>query len=186
MTPHPHASRFPPMMSITDAREVLGGLADAGTLCPVCEQNVKIYKRKLTPATARAIAALYNEHGRGFGYLPNVIKKHLADVASQGGQLVMGAHWGLIEPREVRRADGGRAGYWRVTELGEQWLHGHVTVPQTAHVFNNRCLDLTGPDTTAAEVLAGSGFDLRELLGPAGYAEPGEAAPLFMDDAQAA
>lgn len=150
-------------MSLNDARELLEERADKGVACPCCTQNVRVYRRKLTSVAARAVAALYQEHSLSYGHMADVARKRLPDVAHQGGYLLLGQHFGLIEEDPRRRADGGRQGYWRVTPLGANWLRGEETVPLYAHIFNGRCLGLHGDLVRIHDVL-GQGFSFSELM----------------------
>lgn len=157
-------------MTLARAREVLRPLASDGADCPLCKQHVKVYRRKLTAAAARAVIALYQEHGLDFGHLPTVAQQRLPEIAHQGGYLVLGAHWSLISEERHARPDTGRAGYWRVTALAEQWLRGETTVPKYARIYDGRCLGLDGDLVTVDDVL-GERFDLRALMTePAGHA----------------
>lgn len=151
-------------MTLAEARDLLRTLVDDGHACPCCTQMARVYQRPMTAVAARAVVALWREHRHEFGHMPTVARQHAADVAHQGGYLVLAAHWGLIEPETAVRGDQGRAGYWRVTPAGEQWAHGRSTVEKYARLYDGRCLGHTGPAVTVLEVL-GTGFDLNELLG---------------------
>lgn len=159
----PYKPPFHGAMSLNLARELLEQRADDGLDCPCCTQRVKVYRRRLTAVAARAVAALYQEHTLSWGHMGEVARKHLRDVAHQGGYLVLGQHWGLIEEDPRKRSDGGRQGYWRVTPLGADWLRGEDTVPKYARVFNGRCLGLHGDLVTVTDVL-GEGFDFGHLV----------------------
>jgi hypothetical protein len=173
-------------MTLRDARDELRRRVDDGHRCPLCTQMARVYRRKLTRVAARALAALYREHGTDYGHMPTVARKHLADVHGQGGYLVLGAHWALMQDETtIRREDGGRAGYWRVTPLGVDWLTGRTRVPMYARIYDGRCLGLTGDLVGIEDV---GGFDLAELLRPAPAAPvlPGAAgqAELFPTEQQ--
>jgi hypothetical protein len=150
-------------MTLAQAREVLRPLAVDGAACPCCKQHVRVYRRKLTATAAQAVAELYAEHGLDFGHLPTVAQKHMPERAHQGGYLVLGAHWSLISEERHLRPDTGRAGYWRVTPLAEQWLRGEASVPKYARIYAGRCLGLEGDLVTVADVLD-ENFDFAELI----------------------
>ena len=82
---------------------------------------------------------------------------------ARGGDVAKLEYWGLLEEERGVRPDGGRAGYWRVTLRGEDWLHGKVEVPKYARVYDGRMLSLTGPSWSVFEAL-GKKFDYRELM----------------------
>jgi hypothetical protein len=71
--------------------------------------------------------------------------------------------WGLIEEELSYRPDGGRAGYWKVTGLGEAWINHEVTVPKYAHILFNELVFVGGDPITIDDAL-GKKFDLRELM----------------------
>lgn len=152
-------------MTLAAARGVLRELVEDGCACPCCDHMVRVYKRRLTAVAARAVLGLYRDHGLEFGHLPAVARRHLPDAAHQGGYLVLAAHWGLMVEERQLRPDGGRAGWWRVTRVGEAWLHGQTTVQAYAHILNGQRLRFSGERITVSEAL-GEAFDLRELLPP--------------------
>lgn len=157
-------------MTLADARVLLRDLADDGHACPVCTQNVKVYRRPMTAVAARALVLLWREHGFDFGHMPTLVARRMPDVSGQGGYVVLSQHWGLIESEQSVREDGGSAGMWRVTPRGLAWINGRFTVRRYARIYNGRCLGLVGPGVTVQEVL-GEKFDLAALLGRT-YASP--------------
>jgi hypothetical protein len=74
-------------------------------------------------------------------------------------------YWGLIEEEPVRRDDGGRAGWWQITDRGEQFVRGTLKVPKYALIFDGRLLrlDETGGYVTITDAL-GKKFDWTELM----------------------
>lgn len=169
---HPDGfARFDDSAPLGDAREWLRERLDDGALCPCCHRLAKVYERPLTSVATRALIALYKEHGRAFGHMPDVARKHLSDVTNQGGYLVLTAHWGLMVEEKRRRPDGGRTGYWAVTGLGEDWLLQHTTVPRYARIFAGRCLGTHGPQVTVVDAL-GDGFDFGHLMHRAAPPDP--------------
>lgn len=158
----------------------------ADTRCPTCGHVARTYRRALTSVAARAVIALYRVHGTEPGHLPTIARNHLADCAHQGGYLALAGHWGLIEEERRFRPDGGRAGYWRVTPLGWQWLTCRTTVAKYAVIREGDCIALEGPQITVIDAL-GEHFDLESLLGPPPPPFPprgrGPAAPIPLFDA---
>lgn len=167
-------------MTVGEVRRILEARAADGERCPCCTSNVKVYRRPLTSVGARAVAALYTEHRLTFGHMADVARKHLPESASQGGYLVLGQHWGLIESEPIVRGDVGRTGYWRVTDRGEAWLRGETSIPKYALLFQGRCLALEG-DLLRREAALGQHFDFRALM--ADRIAPGATIPLFREAA---
>jgi hypothetical protein len=157
------AATTPESMTLVEARAWLRERLSGGETCPCCDQRAKVYERPLTSVAARAAIALWRMHRTRFGHMPTVAQHHLSDVQGQGGYLVLGAHWGLIQS-ESSALDGGRAGFWRVTRFGEAWIHGRTAVPAKAVLYNGACRELVGRPVTVFDVL-GTRFDLARLLG---------------------
>lgn len=151
--------------TVTEARAWISGHLTEGVNCPCCRRRVRIYRRPMTSVAARAVVALWRVHGAAFGHLPTVARDHLADVAHQGGYLVLAAHWRLIEPEIDAQPETGRAGYWRVTAAGRAWILGHFAVPRYAVLLDGRCLRLEGAPVTCDDTL-GANFKRADLLGP--------------------
>lgn len=165
-------------MTLANARVTLRDLADVGETCPVCAQNVKVYNRPINVAMARALVLMYENAQRNWVHFPTLIAEDGALAAKLGGQHGKLQYWDLIEEERVVRAlDGGRAGFWRVTAHGEQWLAGATEIPKYARIYNGRCLSLHGDLVTIHDALH-QRFDLRPLMSAAPLA-PGDAAHLF-------
>jgi len=125
--------------------------------CPLCEQLVKVYRRKVTSSMARMLIKMYRFDGKNFIYLPDLRS------GNDSRDDAMMQYWGLIEEEKIRRPDGGRAGYWKVTDAGEEWLKGSTTIPCYALVYNGKCLGFEGKDATIKDAL-GKNFNLEDLM----------------------
>lgn len=121
-------------------REHINKHAADGLECPACEQHVQIYWRTINAGMAASTVRMLRLHNldiargvreRRFIYLPQEIGRRSAEEA----KLVW---WGLVEEELARRPDGGRAGYWRLTEKGMQWSKGEISVPRYAKVFDGK------------------------------------------------
>lgn len=136
---------------------------NGGTICPCCDQRAQVYRRTINATMARQLITAWrsvrDNPGQWF---------HLGRaVGYAGGDIAKVKHWDLLEEAtEVTRADGGRAGYWRFTELGAAWVQGLALVRRDAYVYANRLIKVDGPHQTIQQRL-GKKFDLRELLAPA-------------------
>lgn len=153
---------FSMTMTVADAREKLYGLAKAeGTTCPVCEQTAKVYPYSLASSWAQALIAMYCKGGTGWVHVP--------DLNLPGGHFAKLRFWGLIERKDDERGDEGnpRVGWWRVTVRGEMFVKGRTTVPKKIHVYNNKCVGMTG-DPIDIRAALGRRFSYEELMGPSG------------------
>jgi hypothetical protein len=142
-----------------EARAWLLERVEHGHKCPLCTQFTKIYRRKVNAAMARALILMWRE-----GDLGRRLYVHVPSIdPTRGGDVAKMAFWGLIEEERAVRADGGRAGFWRVTRRGEDWIQGKVTIPKYARVYDNRLLSISGPATSINDAL-GDFFRLDDLM----------------------
>lgn len=128
--------------------------------CPVCGQTIKLYPRKLSSALARFLIDIYSltagrdPGGRWMNVSQDMIDKMDHHVSRDYAKL---RFWGLLEPHP------GRSTQWRITETGIAFVEGRLVVPQSAYIYNNYCVRLSGTVTDISGAL-GSKFDLKELL----------------------
>ncbi len=148
--------------TLKDARAWLREQRVDGVRCPCCTQFAKIYKRPINSQQTRALILLYRLRGREWAHITRVDKS----LEGNGGDISKLRYWGLVEEADETRPDGGRAGWWRITARGEQWLHGQLLVPKFAYIFDTRLLELDGPPTSVRTAL-GTKFNYEELMGPA-------------------
>jgi hypothetical protein len=158
------SERFHDSMTLAEGRAILRELVNDGHKCPVCTQLAKVYRRKINSGMARSLIEMYRV-GRegdvagvqGWVHVPTQIGAR----SREEGKL---AYWGLVEEEaEIKREDGGRAGYWRVTARGAQFVRNLIQVPKYARVYDGRCLGLTGPDVSIHDAL-GTKFNYDELM----------------------
>jgi len=140
----------------------------AGTTCPCCGQYAKMYRRTLNAQMVRVLTQMWHcthspaaaWRGRadvdGWVHLPTLLFHRHADEAKM-------AYWGLIEEAAAVRADGGRAGWWRLTELGQQFVTRTAKVPKYALVYNGHCHGLEGPAVDIVDCL-GTTFNYHDLM----------------------
>ena len=143
--------------TVDDAKRWLRKQLREGARCPVCDRHTQLYRRQITSTSARDLILMAQSSGRGEPFhLMTVIEGRHADETKL-------AYWGLIEEEAQVRPDGGRAGWWTVTDAGREFARGALTVPKYALVYNGRCLGLEGDEVGIRECL-GKRFDLAELL----------------------
>lgn len=124
--------------------------------CPVCDQRVQLYRRKLHSGMAWALVALYRwdqKHpGKSMDY-----RRLLHRGASRDHGFLR--YWDLAEADESK----GFKGFWRITALGREFVEEKVRVPKAIYHFNWVCYEKTKGMTTIRYAL-GDKFDLDELL----------------------
>lgn len=156
-----HRAKFPDSMTLGQAREHVRRELEVGTNCPCCTQRAQTYKRKLNSSMVNLLAAMVRAGGER-EYVHALVVARDAGLFQQGdaGKL---AYWHLVEEEPERRPDGGRSGWWRVTELGGEWLRGRATVHKYALVFDGRVRRLEGEAVTVHDA-AGERFDFSDLM----------------------
>lgn len=149
---------FNDAMTLGDARGKLRGLARTGARCPCCRQFVKAYRRKLNSGMARAAIRVYRATCPGeYCHLQEVDQ---TSGSSEGSKLRC---WGLLVEERERREDGGRSGWWCLTEEGRRFVTGAHTVPKYALLYDGRLLHLEGAAVSIVDCL-GEKFDYHELM----------------------
>lgn len=141
--------------TLDDARGWLRERVDDGATCPCCGQFAKVYRRKINGTMARALITLYRHAGRTYAHAPS-----LPGDTHEMSQL---SWWGLVEDEGTLRDDGGRAGWWRVTDAGEAFVRDLSTVPKYARIYDHRCLNLVGDPVGIRDAL-GKRFRYDELM----------------------
>ena len=147
-----------------DARQALREEVEKGAICPCCTQLAKVYRRHMTSVTGRAMICMWRESGTGWVHVPTLMKEQLPGIAHQGGYATLAHYWGLIEEAGEKREDGGRAGWWRLTTKGAQFVQNEITVHQYTRTYDSRVLSELGEMVTIVNVL-GKKFDYNELMG---------------------
>jgi hypothetical protein len=81
-------------------------------------------------------------------------------------------YWGLVNESDEQRPDGGRAGWWRVTDLGARFVAEDAIVRKYVYVFDGRPVlgpgrvTFDGPYISIRTAL-GKRFDYNALMGRA-------------------
>jgi hypothetical protein len=136
-------------------------ITDKGARCPCCTQMAKVYPRPIYAAQAAALIKAFRVFGRSPG--------KWSSLRLPGGDYAKLRFWGLIVDLREAREDGGPAGWWQITDLGERWVRGVVTVPRFARIYDNRCMGL---DPESGEVavfdVLGDAFDYDALMSGVG------------------
>lgn len=130
-----------------------------GGICPTCTQHAQVYRRKINAGMAVSLLRMFAHDPVNLGWLhvPTVV----GGRSREEGKL---AYWGLVEEELVRREDGGRAGFWRVTELGRLFAQGRTTLPKYARIYNGRCLGLDTTSHAGIRDALGTQFSYDELM----------------------
>lgn len=140
----------------------------SGTTCPVCQQYVKRYKRKLNSGMAFCLISMIKmtnavEFAGGWFHATKDLAHH-NHLNANSVEYTKLKFWGLTEqrpnPKDSTKKD---SGYWRVTPLGREFALGRATVPRHVIVFNNRVEDFSEEMVTIKDAL-GDAFDYDQLM----------------------
>lgn len=150
--------------TVAEARRALQDARQAGVQCPCCDQKVQEYRRSINIGMVRSLVAIYRvTHEPGHSEWVHV-PTEIGARSREEGKL---AYWGILEEQHARREDGGRRGFWRITDLGKQFVEGRVTLPKYAYVYNGA---VTGYSATERVSIADidEGFNLPSIAIPGG------------------
>jgi hypothetical protein len=134
-----------PDTTLGEAWKLIEDNCEDGLPCPLCGQRVQVYRRGINSEMAWVAIRLYRhslENGSKYAYMPDISagKKHFG-----WGDYAKLRHWGVLEEQPGTREDGSsRVGFWRITQLGRQWVEGAISLPRYVRVYNNQPL---GPPT---------------------------------------
>lgn len=156
----------PKIVLLKDARKYVQNKRFQGVICPCCDQNARVYKRRLTQSMVYALISFYRVGGTtNWVHGPTITGAHRGEEARL-------QYWGLTKPADMEsKPIGGIKGYWKVTRRGQLFLQKKVSVPSYALVYNARSFGLRGDPLKITDVL-GMKFDLKTLL--ADFADPRE------------
>lgn len=161
----PEFDPFPPAawgVTLIEAQNALRDELEPGSRCPCCGQYVKAYARAMTAFTGKSMIMMYRHHRNEYVQIPTLIRRYLPDM-TQGGYATLGSYWGLIEEEKERREDGGRAGWWRLTDSGIQFVLGWLSVPRQAVIYDTKLLRYQGETVTIRDVVKKQ-FDYDALM----------------------
>ena len=152
------AAALSPDDTLATVIEWLRERVDEGVHCPACGQHAKVYRRKITTATARTLVLMLREAGTDWVHLPTLLGRSQADEAKA-------RYWGLIEEQQGEREDGSnRVGWWRLTPLGVQFVRRQVRIPKYALIYDGRCLALDDAEAVSIDDALGTKFRYDDLM----------------------
>jgi hypothetical protein len=147
--------------TLARARQRLYANLDEGLFCPCCDQYAKRYRRRIHSGMAWALIKLYRYGGTDWQYLPAT----RISLGIKSRDDVSLAYWRLIAELQVPREDGGRAGWWHVTQKGEAFILQGLRIPKFAIVYNGECTDFDYTELVNIRDCLGNKFNLNDLMG---------------------
>ena len=158
---HSESEEFPDDMTIGEARDKLRRMVEPhGHTCPVCKLWSQVYRHKCDSAMARTLIRMYHA-----GALREPL--HIPSLPGDNHKVSQLSWWNLVAEERLTRPDGGRAGYWWLTPVGQEFVLGRSTITKYARIYDARVLGHIGDQVDIKHCL-GSKFNYRDLMGGAG------------------
>lgn len=154
--------------TLSRARESFWANAvDEGSTCPCCDRFGRIYRRALNSGMTWWLIIFY-KHTRDH----QIFQSGFIDVREVKGGIERAhkcefeklAYWGLIEKLAVEKDEGHASGFWRITQLGRDFVEEKAQVLSHALDYNGGCRGLTGENIGIRRALRKK-FDYGELMG---------------------
>jgi len=156
--------------SLEEAKKWLRERVKDGAKCPCCTQFAKVYKRKINSSMAcvlTVVAKFFRRSPDPWLHVPSYIEsqplppKVRAAVRGDWAKLV---YWRCLEAKPGEREDGStRIGFWRITQVGMDFVSGTIQLPKYARIYDDRCLGLVGDRISITDAL-GDRFNYDELM----------------------
>lgn len=143
--------------TLAEAQAWLLDQLDDGATCPCCDQHAQRYRWTLPGSAIKVLLRNYRVGGT-----TQFIESKTVKRVGQGGLHSILAMWDLVEEEKVRRPDGGKSGWWRVTGIGERFIQGGL-IRKYAYIYDNRVSGHDGPWVSISDRL-GEPFDWRQHM----------------------
>jgi hypothetical protein len=142
-------------MTLGEARGMLEDALGDGVHCALCGQYARLYRRRINAGMAYSLILIY-QRGARWVHVPTEIGAR----SREEGKL---AYWGFLEEETTARPDGGRAGWWRITDTGAGFVRGEVKAREYALVYDGKCLGFDGGWVTIQDAIRDR-FDYAALM----------------------
>jgi len=142
-------------------RRVFDGQDEKNNFCPVCEQRVKLYRRKLHTEMALFLIKLvkaYQKEPRW--YSTRELLPATSKAATDGAYLT---RWGLVEKMPSMNSAGGKAGMYQPTQKGIDFAQGKSMVASHVHIICGKTVGFSETPTFIENCL-GRKFNYAELM----------------------
>jgi len=151
---------YSPTRTFTEARDFVRENRDEGCICPCCGRIAAVYDRALHATMAKEALLMYRVCGGEWGNWPDIYD---GVPGYQGSSFPKLKHWELIEMSPEKEENGSLSGWWRILPKGIAFLENRLTVPKYATLYNNRLLDIHGPEWSVVDALAEK-FNYEEMM----------------------
>lgn len=159
--------------ALRDAKTHLDQNIREGVNCPCCGQFVKLYRRPINSSMAWTLVLIYRYYkDRLLDEWLHVetYMKGLPGIPASlvGGDFSKLRYWGILEakydtPETLDDPDTRRAGYYRITQKGIDFVLGKITVPRHVYLFNREVHGFS-PELISIEDAFKDRYDYRRLM----------------------
>ncbi len=142
-----------------------------GTICAVCNQNVKMYLKSIDAEMGKCLITLFildfEKPTREWWHVGTEIKVPF----KVSGSFAKMRYWGLIEQRPKKAGEKSSkrtTGMWRITQQGRDFVSLNITLQKYVKLYNGVSYGLEeGEDKKSLSMMdvLGNRFDYNELMG---------------------
>lgn len=131
--------------------------------CVVCEQNSKVYKRKLNANMCKFLWSLNasKDLNRSIGRKDGDWV-HYKDLKFTSRDYSYVTHWGLAIMKTNNDDSKRTSGYWKITDLGSDFVENETRVPKYCYIYNGRFVSKSNETITFNEATKDK-WDWREV-----------------------
>ena len=154
--------------SLAEAAKWVSDNGPNGVFCPCCDQVAKVYRRKLNRAMAYSLICLYRLSQDlpqdEWMDVPALLTKHRLVAVLRSREYQKLCYWGLLESKGDKRADGGKAGMYRLTSEGKRFVSGTTAVPRHVVLYNGVVIEIDYSQLITIREALGDKFNYDELM----------------------
>ena len=134
-------TKHTPQTTLLEIKEYLKENYETGCICPACNQNVKMYKRKLSASMAFTLIKIWkylNETGTCNGFLKyQYILDEIGISTAQRADWQKLVYFKVLEQKTTERGSP-ESGKYRITDIGIKFLKGERNLPDHCKVYNGK------------------------------------------------
>ena len=155
------------METIIEAKQFIDdNIEEAGCRCPCCDSFLKMYRRKISSSSARALITLAS-HQKWVDY-----KTVYATKNGIVGDFSKLRYWGVVEnmPEVDLNADKRGSGLWRITQKGMDFVMNKIPLPKYVFLYQGK-LKGFGSDLCKIKDCLGEKWSYSEIMQAANLKE---------------
>jgi len=151
-------------MTIEQAKQFLRENMTNGTICPCCNNFVKMYQRKLTSTMVFCLIHFkknMDRNGNDFQRFISILDQ-MKLTPTQRADWQKLVYFKLIEPETNERGHV-RSGFYRLTKIGIDFVNHQTSVPEFANVYNSKVFGYSETKINISQAIKNK-FNYLELM----------------------